>query len=65
MQYDQTWSTYTKYIAQLSDDEQSIAETSSDDENTALNQTTQNNLLHLFPIKLKIKLSNYANIIKL
>ena len=36
-----TDTTYTKSITQLSDDEQSIAETSSDDENSTLNQTTQ------------------------
>ena len=62
-----TDTTYTKYITQLSDDEQSIAETSSDDENSTLNQTTQNNILHLFPIKLKnktIKLRKHRKVIR-
>ena len=62
-----TDTTYTKYITQLSDDEQSIAETSSDDENSTLNQTTQNNILHLFPIKLKnktIKLHKHRKVIR-
>ena len=61
-----TDTTYTKYITQLSDDEQSIAETSSDDENSTLNQTTQNNIFHLFPIKLKnktIKLCKHRKVI--
>ncbi|MCG8622811.1 MAG: AAA family ATPase, partial [Proteobacteria bacterium] len=62
-----TDTTYTAYKTQLSDDEQSIAESSSDDETCTTTETTQNNISHLFPIKLRnkiIKLRRHRKVIR-
>ena len=51
-----TDTTYTAYKTQLSDDEQSVAESSSDDENNPTTETSQTDISHLFPIKLRNKI---------
>ena len=48
-----TDTTYTAYKTQLSDDEQSVAESSSDDEKNPTTETSQTDISHLFPIKLR------------
>ena len=62
-----THTTYTAYKTQLSDDEQSVAESSSDDENNPTTETSQTDISHLFPIKLRnkiIKLRRHRKVIR-
>ena len=61
-----TDTTYTAYKTQLSDDEQSVAESSSDDENNPTTETSQTDISHLFAIKLRnkiIKLRRHRKVI--
>ena len=52
-----TDTTYIGYKTHLSDDEQSIAESSTDDEANTITETNQKNIYNLFPIKLKNKIT--------
>ena len=59
-----TDTTYTSFSTQLSDDEVSIEESSSDEESNIQQHNDKSNISHLFPIKLKKKLLNSVNIAK-
>ena len=61
-----TDTTYTSFSTQLSDDEVSVEESSSDEESNIQQHNNKSNISHLFPIKLKnkiIKLQKHRKVI--
>ena len=62
-----TDTTYIGYKTHLSDNEQSVAESSTDDEANTITKTNQKNIYNLFPIKFKnkiIKLCKHRKVIR-
>ena len=62
-----TDTTYIGYKTHLSDNEQSVAESSTDDEANTITETNRKNIYNLFPIKLKnkiIKLRKHRKVIR-